>query len=77
MNFSHKNFRISDCLESSTRYAPELLIDELPAATHVKSTYNITVERQWRPLYQQCLANIVAFWEQNNGEYHEGDPLHT
>jgi hypothetical protein len=64
--------------DSITRmcYAPGISIEELPAARHTKSVYNITVERQWQPLYQKCLSNVLAFWREHNGQFLEGNWLH-
>jgi hypothetical protein len=58
------------------RYAPGISIEEIPAARHTKSVYNITVERQWQPLYRKCLSNILTFWRDHNGQFFEGNWLH-
>jgi hypothetical protein len=57
-------------------YAPSLDLEELPAFIHVTSVHNITVERQWQPLFKDVLANILVSWNQHDGQYHSEDPLH-
>ena len=34
----------------------------VPAHNFVKSVYNITVERGWRPLYHRELANLLEIY---------------
>lgn len=41
---------------------PALPEDTLPAHRAVKSVFNITRERGWRPLWDKELANIEAFY---------------
>lgn len=60
----------------SQRYAPEVDPEELPPFVHVGSTRNITVERQWQPLFKDVLANVLVFWQNHDGAYHPEDPLH-
>ncbi|KZV78768.1 hypothetical protein EXIGLDRAFT_633268 [Exidia glandulosa HHB12029] len=49
-----------------------------PAYSGLKSVYNITVERQWRPLYDEILENILIWFRAGlrNGVYHEQDTTH-
>ncbi|KAG8820853.1 hypothetical protein FRB91_006307 [Serendipita sp. 411] len=58
------------------RYAPDIDNEQIPAFKHVTSKSNITVERQWRPLYRTVLANILVFWLDHEGVYHSENPLH-
>ena len=41
---------------------PALSEETLPAHRAVKSVFNITRERGWRPLWDKELANIEAFY---------------
>jgi len=60
------------------RYDPFLPIEEIPAHTFVKSVFNITRERAWRPLWENELGQIKVEWESGQIEagYHPNDPLH-
>ncbi|KAF8985790.1 hypothetical protein BDQ17DRAFT_1436501 [Cyathus striatus] len=61
------------------RFQPFLPEAQLPAFRTVKSTYNITRERGWRPLWEKELANVV--YEYNSGKitsgYVESDDIHS
>jgi hypothetical protein len=46
----------------SQKYQPYISEEQLPAVRTVKSVYNITRERNWRPLYEKDLANILHFY---------------
>ncbi|KAJ7216981.1 hypothetical protein GGX14DRAFT_601649 [Mycena pura] len=67
-------------LQTSLRQAalPELSVEELPAHRSVKSVYNITRERNWRPLWEKELANVKYQYETGKIEagYHPQDPIH-
>ncbi|KAJ7204892.1 hypothetical protein C8J57DRAFT_1541993 [Mycena rebaudengoi] len=45
-------------------YLPDLELDTVPAHLAVKSAYNITCERGWRPIWEKEPANVkgVALW---------------
>ncbi|KZV99427.1 hypothetical protein EXIGLDRAFT_605785, partial [Exidia glandulosa HHB12029] len=47
-------------------------------AAAIQSVYNITVERQWRPLYTEILENILIWFRAGlrNGVYHEQNATH-
>ncbi|KAH9838971.1 uncharacterized protein C8Q71DRAFT_746953 [Rhodofomes roseus] len=49
------------------KYAPELDSDVIPAYRYTSSPRNITVERQWRPLFQKWGVNVLAVY--NAGRY--------
>ncbi|KAF7293373.1 hypothetical protein MIND_01114100 [Mycena indigotica] len=55
-----------------------LPLDQLPAHRSVKSVYNITRERNWRPLWEKDLANIKFQYESGKigAGYHPQDPVH-
>ena len=59
-------------------YQPYLDNDTLPAHVFVKSIYNITRERNWRPLYSGVLANIEFKWATGKMDagYHPNNPIH-
>ncbi|KAF7310286.1 hypothetical protein MIND_00402600 [Mycena indigotica] len=57
---------------------PELSLEVVPAHRSVKSVYNITRERNWRPLWEKELANVRYQYEAGKIEagYHPADPIH-
>ncbi|KAF7307411.1 hypothetical protein MIND_00535500 [Mycena indigotica] len=57
---------------------PELSLELVPAHRSVKSVYNITRERNWRPLWEKDLANIRFQYETGkiDAGYHPTDPIH-
>ncbi|EPS95494.1 hypothetical protein FOMPIDRAFT_1025788 [Fomitopsis schrenkii] len=50
-----------------TTYAPELDVNTIPPYRFTTSPRNITVERQWRPLFQKWGKNILVAY--NEGRY--------
>ncbi|CAG8574305.1 12544_t:CDS:2 [Acaulospora colombiana] len=65
----------SDGRQSSS-FAPNMDLQEVPAFVHMKSTHNITIERQWRALYSTHLENLIFFWHGHGGVYHAADEMH-
>ncbi|KAJ7194165.1 hypothetical protein GGX14DRAFT_576656 [Mycena pura] len=66
-------------LQSSLRQsASPLDLQKVPAHQSVKSVYNITRERAWRPLYHDELANVRWFYDNGKIEagYHPLDAVH-
>jgi len=59
------------------KFQPYLSVDDVPAAKAVKSVYNITRERAWRPLYEKELQNIQTFHKAGLKQvYIQSDPIH-
>ncbi|KAF8998666.1 hypothetical protein BDQ17DRAFT_1247363, partial [Cyathus striatus] len=61
------------------RFQPFIPDDQLPAFKAVKSTYNITRERGWRPIWEKELGNVV--YEYKSGKvasgYVDTDEVHS
>ncbi|KAJ7185212.1 hypothetical protein C8R46DRAFT_881931, partial [Mycena filopes] len=59
-------------------YLPELELDTVPAHMSVKSVYNITRERGWRPIWEKELANVKYAYETGKiaAGFHPQDPIH-
>ncbi|KAJ7863354.1 hypothetical protein B0H14DRAFT_3444217 [Mycena olivaceomarginata] len=59
-------------------YLPDLPLDSLPAHRSVKSVYNITRERGWRPIWEKELANVKYAYETGkiSAGFHPEDPIH-
>ncbi|KAJ6596489.1 hypothetical protein B0H10DRAFT_1828332, partial [Mycena sp. CBHHK59/15] len=60
-------------------YLPDLELDTVPAHLSVKSAYNITRERGWRPIWEKELANVEYAYESGKiaSGYHSQDPIHV
>jgi hypothetical protein len=60
------------------KYQPYISEEQLPAVKTVKSVFNITRERNWRPLYEKDLANVLHFYQSGKVEsgFLENDPIH-
>ncbi|EPQ49861.1 hypothetical protein GLOTRDRAFT_51480 [Gloeophyllum trabeum ATCC 11539] len=59
-------------------FQPHLDSQILPPHVFVKSTYNITRERAWRPLWEKEMANVLESWRlgKDDSGYHPEDPIH-
>ncbi len=59
-------------------FQPFLPEDQLPAFKAVKSVYNITRERGWRPIWEKELGNVAHEYQigKVKADYIEGDPVH-
>ncbi|KAJ6470227.1 hypothetical protein C8R47DRAFT_988782, partial [Mycena vitilis] len=59
-------------------YLPDLELEAVPAHRSVKSVYNITRERGWRPIWEKELANVKYEYESGRmaAGYHPEDPIH-
>ncbi|KAJ7082929.1 hypothetical protein B0H15DRAFT_803055 [Mycena belliarum] len=59
-------------------YLPDLELETVPAHLSVKSVYNITRERGWRPIWEKELANVKYAYESGKmaAGYHPEDPIH-
>jgi hypothetical protein len=66
--------------ESANRqiYLPDLELETVPAHLSVKSVYNITRERGWRPIWEKELANVKYAYETGKiaAGFHPEDPIH-
>jgi hypothetical protein len=65
-------------LENRQIYLLDLPLDSLPAHRSVKSVYNITRERGWRPIWEKELANVKYAYETGkiSAGFHPEDPIH-
>ncbi|KAJ7163849.1 hypothetical protein C8R43DRAFT_879192 [Mycena crocata] len=59
-------------------YLPDLELETVPAHLSVKSVYNITRERGWRPIWEKELANVKYAYESGKmaAGFHPEDPIH-
>ncbi|KAJ7439477.1 hypothetical protein FB451DRAFT_1301899 [Mycena latifolia] len=59
-------------------YLPDLELETVPAHLSVKSVYNITRERGWRPIWEKELANVKYAYESGKmaSGFHPEDPIH-
>jgi hypothetical protein len=59
-------------------YLPDLDPNLVPPHKSVKSVYNITRERGWRPIWEKELANVLHMYTDGKlaAGYHPEDPIH-
>lgn len=59
-------------------FLPGLELDAIPAHRSVKSVYNITRERGWRPIWEKELANVKYTYETGKiaAGFRPEDPIH-
>ncbi|CAK5270489.1 unnamed protein product [Mycena citricolor] len=57
---------------------PDLSLEIVPAHRSVKSVYNITCERGWRPIWEKELANVKHEYESGKvaSGFHPDNPIH-
>ncbi|KAJ7182577.1 hypothetical protein C8R43DRAFT_868246 [Mycena crocata] len=60
-------------------FLPDLSLEAVPAHHSVKSVYNITRERGWRPIWEKELANVKYAYKSGKvaSGYHPEDPIHA
>ena len=61
------------------RFQPFFTEDQLPAFKAVKSVYNITRERGWRPIWEKELGNIAHEYQSGKAAagFVENDSVHS
>ncbi|KAF8179208.1 hypothetical protein BJ912DRAFT_855711 [Pholiota molesta] len=59
-------------------YQPYLSEEILPAHKAVKSIYNVTRERNWRPIWEKELGNVAFEYTSGKGliGFHQDNPIH-
>ena len=80
MRYSNSLFFLSWTYKTlRARFQPFLSEENLPAFKAVKSIYNITRERSWRPLWHKELENIAHIYNLGKASsgYTESDIVHS